>query len=190
MLLYLVKHSRPDISNAVWELSKNVRGATEAAFKELKRVIKFVLDTKTYGLKLEQKMDKKDANWTMTVFTDSDWAGDKEGRGSITGYIVFLIGAPILWKSKPQKSVSLSSSEAEYYALSEAAKEIKFVVQILLSKGIPVKIPVIVRVDGRNLHAGKRQCIVKDEACGYSISFRARICRRWIYPNCFCENCQ
>jgi hypothetical protein len=43
--------------------------------------------------------------------------------------------------------VSLSSTEAEYYALSEAAKEIKFVVQILLSMGIPVQLPVIVRVD-------------------------------------------
>jgi hypothetical protein len=71
----------------------------------------------------------------------------RHDRRSITGYIVFLLGAPILWKSKAQKSVSLSSSEAEYYALSEAAKEIKFVVQILLSMGIPVKIPVIVRVD-------------------------------------------
>jgi hypothetical protein len=78
----------------------------------------------------------------MTVFTDSDWAGGKDNRISITGYIVFLLGAP-----KAQKSVSLSSTEAEYYALSEAAKEIKFVVQILLSMGIPVQLPVIVRVD-------------------------------------------
>jgi hypothetical protein len=123
-----------------------VIGATETAFKELKQVIKFVLDTRTYGLKLEPKMDKEDVNWAMMVFTDSDWAGDKDDRRSIAGYIVFLLGAPILWKSKAQKSVSLLSSEAEYYALSEAAKEIKFVVQILLSMGIPVKIPVIVRL--------------------------------------------
>lgn len=72
LVLYLAKHSRPDISNAVQELSKNVSSATEAAFKELKQVIKFVLDTKTYGLKLELKMDKEDVNGAMTVFTDSD----------------------------------------------------------------------------------------------------------------------
>jgi hypothetical protein len=110
-------------------------------------VIKFVLDTRTYGLKLQPKAVTEDEHWSMTVFTDSDWAGDKDNRISITGYIVFLLGAPILWKSKAQKSVSLSSTEAEYYALSEAAKEIKFVVQILLSMGIPVQLPVIVRVD-------------------------------------------
>jgi len=147
MLLYLVKHSRPDIANAVRELSKNMSGATEASFKEMKRVIKFVLDTKNYGLKVQPTMVGNEAKWTMTVFTDSDWAGDKDNRISITGYLIFLLGAAILWKSQAQKSVSLSSTEAEYYALSEAAKEIKFVVQILLSMGIPVQLPIIVRVD-------------------------------------------
>ena len=57
------------------------------------------------------------------------------------------MGAPILWRSKAQGSVALSSTEAEFYALSEAAKEIKFIVQVLISMGIPVKLPVIVRVD-------------------------------------------
>ena len=53
MLLYLVKHSRPDIANVVRELSKVMDGATPAAIKEMKRVIKFVLDTRHYGLKIE-----------------------------------------------------------------------------------------------------------------------------------------
>ena len=50
MLLFLVKHSRPDIANVTRELSKSMDKANPAAFKELKRVIKFVLDTKDYGL--------------------------------------------------------------------------------------------------------------------------------------------
>ena len=48
MLLYLVKHSRPDIANAVRELSKSMDGATASGMKELKRVIKYVLDTSQY----------------------------------------------------------------------------------------------------------------------------------------------
>jgi hypothetical protein len=40
--------------------------------------------------------------------------------------------------------VALSSTEVELYALSEAAKEIKFIVQVLISMGIPVKLPVVV----------------------------------------------
>jgi transposase InsO family protein len=147
MLLYLVKHSRPDISNAVRELSKSMDGASLAAFKELKRVIKFVLDTKTMGLKMNPKMTTDISEWDIVVYTDSDWAGDKETRISVTGFIVFILGVPILWKSKGQRSVSLSSSEAEYFALSEASKDIKFVSQIMLTMGIPVRLPIVVRVD-------------------------------------------
>ena len=53
MLLYLVKHSRPDMVNATRELSKVMSQANQAAFKELKRVIKYVLSTQTKGLKME-----------------------------------------------------------------------------------------------------------------------------------------
>ena len=45
------------------------------------------------------------------------------------------------------KLVTLSSSEAEYTALSEAAKEVKFVYQVLQSMGIKVKLPIVIRVD-------------------------------------------
>lgn len=145
MLLYLVKHTRPDIANPVRELSKSMDGANMAAYKELLRVIKFVLDTKQYGLKVKPKGNID--NWDMKMYCDSDYAGDKESRISITGFILYLMDVPISWKSKSQKNVTLSSSEAEYIALSEAAKEIKFVVQILISMKIPVSIPIIVRID-------------------------------------------
>jgi hypothetical protein len=146
MLLFLVKHSRPDIANAVRELSKMMDGPSPAAMKELKRVIKFVLDTQDYGLKLEP--DKMTNNrWNLKVYTDSDWAGDKDTRLSVTGYVLFLMNVPILWKSKAQKSLALSSSEAEYYALSEAAKDIKFVHMLLTSMGMEVILPIVVKVD-------------------------------------------
>lgn len=146
MLLFLVKHTRPDLANPVRELSKCMDGATEAAMKELLRVIKYTLDTKDYGLIIKPK-DPDGPNWDLIMFTDSDYAGDKDNRISVTGFIVYLCGVAISWKSKGQKSVTLSSSEAEFVALSEGAKDIKFVVQVLLSMGIPVKLPVIVRVD-------------------------------------------
>ena len=148
MFLFLVKHTRPDIANASRELSKLLSGANEAAFKEMLRVAKYVLDTRTYGLKIEpKKLESDKANWTMTMFSDSDFASDKETRISVTGYILFLMGVPIVWKSKSQRGVTLSSSEAEYVALSEAAKEVKFVYQLLVSIGINVKLPITIHVD-------------------------------------------
>jgi hypothetical protein len=82
---------------------------------------------------------------------------------SITGFIIFVQGVPITWKSRQQKSLAMSSSEAEYYALTEAAKEVKFVVQTLITMGVKVLLPVIVRVDNigaiwmaENASAGSR----------------------------------
>ena len=110
-------------------------------------MIKFVLDTEEFGLKIELKMSDDNSPWEMTVFCDSDYAGDPDTRISITGYCIFLMGVLISWKSQMQRSVTLSSSEAEFVALSETAKEIKFVVQVLLSIGIDVQLPVIVHID-------------------------------------------
>jgi hypothetical protein len=145
-LLQLVKYSRPDIANIVRELAKCMDGATPEAFKELTRVLQFVVNTKDYGLLIEPKWDKNN-QWNLVVYTDSDWAGDKENRHSVTGYIMFLMGVPVMWKSRLQRTVALSSTEAEYYAISETAKEIKFIFQILESIGIRIKLPIIVKVD-------------------------------------------
>ena len=105
-----------------------------------------MLDTKHYGLQIEPK-GELNGGWELRMYTNSDYAGDKTTRIRVTGYILFFMGVPIIWKSKSQKSFTLSSSEAEYVVLSEAAKEIKFVHQLLLSIGIQVKLPIVVRVD-------------------------------------------
>ena len=52
MLLYLVKHSRPEISNAVREQSKVCNGATQCHWKALMRTIQYVLNTETIGLNI------------------------------------------------------------------------------------------------------------------------------------------
>jgi hypothetical protein len=60
MLLYLNKHFCPDIANVVTEMSKCTDGATMAAYKEMLRVTKFVLDIESYYLKIEPKASKED----------------------------------------------------------------------------------------------------------------------------------
>ena len=59
----------------------------------------------------------------IQVYLDSDYAGDLETRRSTTGYIIFMAGSPTIWRSNRQKAVTLSSTEAEYYALSSVARE-------------------------------------------------------------------
>jgi hypothetical protein len=57
---------------------------------------------------------------------DSNWAMDRKDRKSITGYIITVGGCIVSWMSKKQQGVTLSSTEAEYVALSTAATEVKF----------------------------------------------------------------
>ncbi|KAL7566018.1 hypothetical protein ACA910_011037 [Epithemia clementina (nom. ined.)] len=144
-LLYLTKHSRPDICNATRELSKAMDGANTTHMKELQRVIKFVLATSEYGLKIQPRAMQN--SWNLVAYSDADFAADKDTRISVYGYVVYFMGVPIAWKSKGMKSVVLSTTEAEYVAVSEVVKEIRFVMNVLESMKIELKLPITLYVD-------------------------------------------
>jgi hypothetical protein len=129
MLLHLVEHSCPDISNSVRELSKVADGATEGRFKALLRTIKYVLGTEDHGLLLQAHLNND--GFYLEEISDSEYAGDPDTCTSVYGYVLYLCGAPITWKSKAGKSVTLSSTEAEYYATSKIAKEVIFAKNLL-----------------------------------------------------------
>jgi hypothetical protein len=111
MLLYLVKHSRPDISNAVRELSKVADGATPGHWKTMTRLIKYVLDTEDYGLKI--KPVKSQEMFTLEGISDSEYAGDTDTQISVYGYIIYFRGAPIAWQSKFYHPLKLSTSHCQ-----------------------------------------------------------------------------
>ena len=146
MLLFLVKFSRPDISNSVRELSKANDGATEKHFRGLLRTVKYALDTKQKAL-MYQTGDRLETVWKLKAFCDSDFAGDKETRRSVSGYCIYLFDCLIAWKSKGQKHVTLSSTEAEYVAVSDVCCEIMFIRMILWFLGIKIKLPIVVHCD-------------------------------------------
>jgi hypothetical protein len=124
MLLYLIKHSFPDISNSVRELSKVADGSTEAHFKALLRKIKYVFGTEDHELLLHPKFNND--GFYLERISDSEYAGDPDTQFSVYGYVLYFCGAPIALKSKAGKSVTLSSTGAEYYATSEIAMEVFF----------------------------------------------------------------
>ena len=116
-----------------------------AHLKEMYKLIRFVLCTKDYGLKF--KLIKSIRKWVLKELSDSDFASDKETRISVYVYVIYFCGKPIAWRSKGMKSVVLSSTEAEYMALSEAVEELEFDVQLLQTMNIAVELPITVHVD-------------------------------------------
>lgn len=116
-LMYLVVLTRPDLAYTVSYLSQFNNCYTEYHWKCAKRVLRYLQGTKSYSL-IFTKDDRP-----LIGFVDADWASDKSDRKSYTGFVFKLSGGSISWKSKKQNTVALSSTEAEYMALSEAAKE-------------------------------------------------------------------
>jgi hypothetical protein len=143
-LLYLLKHSRPEISNSVRELSKNMSIANKDHLKAMYRVIKYVMDTSKIGLKLFPNMR---GNNIITAMSDSSYADDKNTRFSTTGFVIFLRGAPVSWRRKSQRTVAQSSTEAEYLPMSETVQEMIYIKQLLESIGQTVELPMKLYVD-------------------------------------------
>ena len=112
-----MKHSRVDLANPVRELTKVLKTPTVAAYKEMLRVIKFVLDTETVGLKLVPILPTGELEWRLVGHSDSDWANDVDNRKSVMAFILFLCGIPIMWRSKQASIVAQSSTEAEYISI-------------------------------------------------------------------------
>src|SRR5688572_25529670 len=82
--------------------------------------------TKTHGIRFDPS-----GGLDFKCFSDADWAGDVADRKSTSSYVFKLAGGPISLGSKKQSSVSLSTSEAEYIALSLAIQEGKWVHRLL-----------------------------------------------------------
>jgi hypothetical protein len=131
--------------NLVCELSKCMDVANVAAYKEMIKIIRFVLDTRDSCLNLRSNLE--DENLDLEVYSDIDWAGYVENRIIVTGFIIYLLRAPICSRSKGQKGATLSSSETEYVGMLEAVKEVRFIFYLSRDLGISVKLLIMGRTE-------------------------------------------
>jgi hypothetical protein len=79
------------------------------------------------------------ANFMLSGASDADWAGELDKRSSRTGYAIFMGTACVLWRSQLQKSIALSSTEAEYIALTATAREMIWCRTLLAEMGFAMK---------------------------------------------------
>jgi len=120
-IMYAMTGTRPDLAYSISVLSKSLAHPLKSHLAMAKRALHYLKQTKDLGLSY---VGTKDSRSTIPYgFTDSDWAGDTGDRKSTGGYTFLLANAAVSWKSKKQNMVALSSTEAEYIACSEAAKE-------------------------------------------------------------------
>ena len=114
-LRYLT-HTRPDLLYSVGILNRYMEHPTSDHLAAAKRVLRYVKGTLDFGLRYP-KYDSHDA---IFGYSDSDFSGDMDDRKSTSGYVFFLGSSILCWGFVKQKTVALSSCEAEYIAATTA----------------------------------------------------------------------
>jgi hypothetical protein len=125
-LNFLEKSTRPDISQAVHQAARFAADPKQEHGKAVEWLCRYLVGTRDKGLIYHPK-DK-----SFDVYCDSDFAGnwdpeeapdDADTARSRSAFVIMYAGCPILWGSKLQTLIALSSTEAEYYCLSTALRE-------------------------------------------------------------------
>ncbi|KAF6517721.1 hypothetical protein HZS61_003282 [Fusarium oxysporum f. sp. conglutinans] len=116
-LMYLMLGTRPDIAFAVSLCSRHLANPTNEHQTAVKRIFRYLKGSQNLELVYQGGLQP------LLGYTDSDWAGDLETRRSTSGYVFNLGTGAISWSSKRQRTVALSSCEAEYMGQTAATKE-------------------------------------------------------------------
>lgn len=114
-LLYVSMATRPDICYSVNYFSKFQSNYTDIHYKYLLRILSYLKASKQS--KLTYYNNKLSDAEIFRCFVDADWGNDVD-RKSVSGYLIRFLGNPVVWATKKQHCISLSSTEAEYIALS------------------------------------------------------------------------
>ncbi|GKV22644.1 hypothetical protein SLEP1_g32496 [Rubroshorea leprosula] len=119
-LMYAMVCTRPDISHAVSVVSRYMANPGKGHWEAVKWILWYLQGTTDVGLVYDRSANP---SGNVVGFVDSDFAGDLDKRRSTTGYVFTLSGCAISWKATLQSTVALSTTEAEYMAITEAVKE-------------------------------------------------------------------
>ncbi|KAI0996012.1 hypothetical protein K3495_g12169 [Podosphaera aphanis] len=116
-LVYACVATRPDLAHAVTLLSQFSSCPNNSHLAAAKRVLRYLKGTADLNLYYPRRND-----FILHGFTDSSYGNFIDDRKSCSGYIFRLGEATISWSSKKQKTVALSTIEAEYMAMSDTAR--------------------------------------------------------------------
>ena len=139
-LMYATTATRPDIAYAVHQLCKCMHKPTPALMREVDHVLSYLSRTASMGLTYTREHAK------LAGFADASW----ETRTSTSGWVITWQSAALSWGSRKQKSIALSTCEAEIIALSEAAKDVIYLRKLVKGLGDPETRPTPLSTDSKS----------------------------------------
>ena len=120
------------------------------------------------------------------VISDADWASDESDRKSISGYCFYFMNSLVSWSAVKQKSISLSSTEAEYYSLTHAVKEALWIRLFLTLHSFPFPCPFPLLSDNQSACALANNSSITSRS--KHIDVRHHFIRDHISNGTFCTN--
>lgn len=135
MLLYLAGNSRPDIAFAVNQCGRFTHDPKESHEAAIIRICRYLKGTRDQGLVIQP-----DSALHVDCYVDADFGGlfgvespeDPSCAKSRTGYVIMLSNCPLVWASRLQSTIALSTQNAEYVALSQSLRELVSIRELLL----------------------------------------------------------
>lgn len=140
--LWLSNVSRPELAYISGQLARFVSNPGMPHYKAALRVLVYLRGSVAQSLTL-----KAEASMPLRAFVDSDWAT----RFSVSGGIIEFMGCPVHWLSRSQRSVSMSSTEAEYFAACVVAREVVYFRELLVDLGYTQSGPTTILTDNRGV---------------------------------------
>ncbi|GKC25795.1 putative RNA-directed DNA polymerase [Tanacetum coccineum] len=145
--LQYVTLSRPDIAFAVNKVCQYMHAPTKNHWSAVKRILRYLYGTVEHGMliccsfgsTLQAFIDvlsKGNPDTSLEAFSDADWVGDSDDRWSTGGFAIYLGSNLISWTARKQRTVSRSSTVAEYKALADIIAELTWLQALLNELGI------------------------------------------------------
>ena len=125
-LLYLMLGTRPDLAFAVTHLSGHSANTLQDHLNKVLYICCYLIGMSTYSL-----VYNGGSGAGLTACTDSDWGSDPTSCLSQTGFYLKLADGLISWTSRVRKTITYSSTEAEYMALSNCACQVTWIQSLL-----------------------------------------------------------
>ena len=153
-LTYLAVCTRPDIAYAAMSLGQFNASPSRAHLACAKGVLRYLAGTINLCLQFPSPPSLQLSNTPSFPHTrglsDADWASDEKDRKSISGYCFFFLNSLVSWSSRKQRTVSTSSTESEYYALTNAIKEAIWITLFLSLSKLPSPKPFPILCDNQS----------------------------------------
>ena len=152
-LMYAMLCTRPDIAHAVSVTSRYQSNSGEEHWTAVKNIFKYLRRTKdlflTYG----------ESELKIEGFTDSDFQSDVNDRKSTSGFLFTINGGEVSWKSSKQTTTADSTTEAEYIAASDAAKEAVWIRKFIQQLGVvpTIALPISLYCDNNGAIAQAKE---------------------------------